>query len=187
VSAGDVRTDGELVIALRDEGDTMAFEVLMKRHERPLYGFIVRQLGDRSSAQDVYQQTLLRILDRIDTVSSPEAFRPWAFGIASNLCKNHRRSQPPGHARAELDGLASGLPSPEAATAQRETATQIAQALERLPEAQREVFVLYHYTRLSYEEIAGATGAPLGTVKSRMNAALSQLRTLLASLAEDAR
>lgn len=183
----DERTDGALLVALRDTGDTMAFELLIKRHERPLYGFIARQLGHRSHARDIYQQTLLTILDRVDTCSSPESFRPWAFSIASNLCRNFRRTQGQRAERplGEVSAIASRLPDPEQSVAANQTAQRIAEALASLPDAQREVFVLHHYTQLSYDEVAIATGAPLGTVKSRMNAALVQLRALLASLGED--
>lgn len=185
---GSGRTDGALVLALRDTGESMAFELLVKRYERPLYGFIARQLGNRSHAGDVYQQTLLTILDRIDTCASPESFKPWAFSIASNLCRNHRRahSQRPG-SLGEVSAIASRMPDPEQTVAANQTAQQIASALASLPDVQREVFVLHHYTQLSYDEVAAATGVPLGTVKSRMNAALVQLRGLLAVLAEERR
>ena len=84
-----------------------------------------------------------------------------------------------------MSAIASRLPDPEQSVAANQTAQRIAEALAALPDAQREVFVLHHYTQLSYDEVAIATGAPLGTVKSRMNAALVQLRALLASLGED--
>ena len=186
----DERTDGALVLALRDSGDAMAFAQLIKRHERPLYGFIARQLGHRTHARDLYQQTLLQILDRIDTCASPESFRPWAFSIASTLCRNFRRSQQQRageRSLGEVSAIASRLPDPEEALANTQTAQRIAAALAALPDAQREVFVLHHYSQLSYEEIAVATAVPLGTVKSRMNAALVQLRTLLSLLAEESR
>lgn len=184
----DGRTDAELVRALRAKGDTMAFEVLLRRYERPLFGYIVRQVGDASHAPDLYQQTLLQILDRIDSCASPDAFRPWAFGVASNLCRNFhraRRQRAGEQPFSELSQIASRLPDPEQAAQSSQTGRRIASALAALPDAQREVFVLHHYTQLSYEEIAAATGAPVGTVKSRMNAALVQLRALLAALAEE--
>ena len=185
----DDRTDGALVLALRDSGDSMAFAQLIKRHERPLYGFIARQLGHRTHARDLYQQTLLQILDRIETCASPESFRPWAFSIASNLCRNFRRQaqRAAESSLGEVSAIASRMPDPEEALAQNQTAHRIAAALAGLPDAQREVFVLHHYSQLSYEEIATATGVPLGTVKSRMNAALVQLRSLLSMLAEEQR
>jgi RNA polymerase sigma-70 factor (ECF subfamily) len=180
----DERSDGDLVRALRAAGDTMAFDVLMRRYERPLYGYIVRQVGDRSHAPDLYQLTLLKLVARLDTCHTPDAFGSWLFGIASNVCKNHRRGLAM-RAEGPLDlGVepVSRAPDPEQAAVANETGQRIAAALARLPDAQREVFVLHHYTRLSYEEIADATGVPLGTVKSRMNAALTQLRSLLATL-----
>lgn len=184
----DDRTDGALVLGVRDGGDTMAFEILVRRYERPLYGFIARQLGNRSHARDVYQQTLLSILDRIDTCTSPESFRPWAFAIASNACRNFRRTQARGERPlGTVSAIASRLPDPEQAVAASQMGQRIAEALATLPDVQREVFVLHHYTQLSYEEVAVATSAPLGTVKSRMNAALVHLRGLLASLGEETR
>ena len=162
----------------------MAFDVLVRRYERPLYGFIARQLGDRSHARDLYQQTLLHILDRIESCTSPDAFGPWAFSIAANLCRNHRRTLAQRSEGGSLEHLASAAPDPEQSAAANQTGARIAAALDALPDTQREVFVLYHYTKLSYDEVAAATGAPLGTVKSRMNAALVQLRSLLAELAE---
>ena len=130
----------------------------------------------------------MNILDRIDTCTSPEAFRPWAFSIASNLCRNFRRTQAQrGEASGEVSAIASRLPDPEQAVSANQTGQRIAEALAALPDTQREVFVLHHYTQLSYEEVATATNVPLGTVKSRMNAALVQLRSLLAALAEEKR
>lgn len=167
----------------------MAFTQLIKRHERPLYGFIARQVGQRTQARDLYQQTLLQILDRIETCASPESFRTWAFSIASNLCRNfHRQTQRAGEqSLGEISAIASRMPDPEEALANNQTGQRIAAALAALPDVQREVFVLRHYTQLSYEEIATSTNVPLGTVKSRMNAALTQLRTLLSSLVEEQR
>jgi RNA polymerase sigma-70 factor (ECF subfamily) len=178
-------TDGELVVLLRDEGNVMAFETLLKRYEGPVYGFILRQVRDRQKAEDLFQETFLRVYHRIDTCKQPDAFKPWAFAIAANLCRNEARRQQvrqgeqPG---APVDGFAAAGPSPEGATEIARARRKIEEALAALPPVQREVFVLYHYTRLSYDEIAEATEVPVGTVKSRMNAALGGLRGLLAEL-----
>lgn len=179
---GDVITDADLVRSLREQGNVMAFEALVKRHQGPLFGFILRQLGDKARAEDVFQQTLLRVFDKIDSCKSPEAFKPWAFSVASNLCRNEERSQRsrPGFESLErADHRAAPGLDPEAAAAAAEARRTLQLSLSALPAAQREVFVLYHFTQLSYDEIAAATGMPLGTVKSRMNAALIQLRQTL--------
>lgn len=164
----------------------MAFELLLHRYQSPLYGFIRRQIGVRGEADDLFQETMLRIFDRIGTCRDPDAFRSWAFGIAANICRYEGRKQ---LARAQspagrLEDQAGVAPSPEAAAQSSQIGDRIARALDGLQAHQREVFVLYQYTRLSYDEIALVVGAPVGTVKSRMNAALTQLRTLLASLGE---
>ncbi len=163
----------------------MAFQLLLERYQSPLYGFIRRQIGARGEADDLFQETLMRIFDRIGTCRDPDAFRPWAFGIAANICryegrKQLARAQPAGR----LEDQPGWAPSPEAAAQSSQVGDRIARALEALGAHQREVFVLYQYSRLSYEEIALVVGAPVGTVKSRMNGALTQLRTLLASLQE---
>ena len=180
-------TDRQLVEAVARNGDAVAFELLFHRYQRPLFGFIRRQVGGRSEAEDVFQQTALRIFDGIGSCKDPNAFRAWAFGIAANLCRDEARRH---HARPEptpaetLNARAATAPSPEAQTASSQVRDQVARALDALEPRQREVFVLYHYTRLSYEEIAAAVDAPLGTVKSRMNAALTSLRPLLVGLQE---
>jgi len=183
-------TDGALVSALQRERDVMAFEMLMKRYQRPIFGFILRQLGDRSRAEEVFQETFLRVYDKIDTCRDPNAFKPWAFTIAANLCRNEtRRQQVRRGERPSGDGVEARAPStgpsPEGAAMASESRREIERALQSLPDAQREVFVLYHYTRLSYEEIASVLEVPLGTVKSRMNAALTALRSLLVGLKEN--
>ena len=165
----------------------MALEVLLQRHHRQLFGFIRRQIGVRAEAEDLFQQTLLRIFDRLDTCRDPDAFRAWAFGIAANVCRYEGRTQLSRGARAPasaLDEQPGWAPSPEAAAHQGQLRDRISLALAELQPRQREVFGLYHYTHLSYDEIAAAVGAPVGTVKSRMNTALTQLRTLLASFQE---
>lgn len=179
--------DGELVIALQKERSTAAFEALVRRYQRPLYGFIARQLGDRARAEDVFQQAVFQIYSRISTCARPEAFKSWAFGVAANACRNAERSE---RLRAvsplsDAGTLPALQASPEQAAASAQAAQRIAAALHELPPAQREVFVLYHYSQLSYDDIGEALGVPSGTVKSRMNAALTRLRALLAELKPD--
>ncbi len=179
-------SDRQLVEAVARRQDVDAFEQLLHRYQRPLFGFIRRQVGERAEAEDLLQQTMLRIFDGLDSMKDPSAFRAWAFGIAANLCRNEGRRQQSHAALLPTGGLEErgSTTSPEHAAQSGQEREQIARALDALPELQREVFVLYHYTNLSYGEISQAVGAPVGTVKSRMNSALTQLRTLLASLKE---
>lgn len=177
--------DGRLVKLLRDEGNIMAFEMMMNRYKGPIFGFILRQVGDRAKAEDLFQETFLRVFNRIDSCKKPDSLKPWAFTIASNLCRNETRRQQVRRGeqvREQMNGHAGAGPDPEGSAMASETRRKIEGALQELPDAQREVFILYHYTRLSYDEIAEALEVPVGTVKSRMNAALTRLRDLLAEL-----
>lgn len=184
----DDASDGRLVALFRDEGNVMAFEMLLRRYQRPIFGFILRQVGSRERAEELFQETFLRVYDRAASCNNPDAFRPWAFAIAANLCRNAARREQVRRGEQLTDrpnGHAGGGPSPEGSAAAAETRRRIERALSALPDAQREVFVLYHYTRLSYDEIAEALEVPVGTVKSRMNAALTKLRELLAELRQE--
>lgn len=179
------QSDGELVAALRQRGDIMAYEVLLKRYQRPVYGFIRRQVGDQALAEELFQETFLKVYDRIDTCKRPEAFKSWTFSIAANLCRNQarRRHVRRGEVATErINGHASPGPDPENAAMNAQMRERIEAALDELSEAQREVFLLYQYTKLSYDEIAEVLDVPLGTVKSRMNTALARLRELLEGL-----
>lgn len=179
--------DRPLIEALKRDQSAVAFEALLRRYQRPLFGFLRRQSGSRALAEDLFQQTALRIFHGIATCKDPSAFRAWAFGIAANLCRHEarqQRSRDSVSSSVALEERAGWTRSPEADAQDNQAREQIASALDALPESQREVFVLYHYTHLSYGEIAQAVGAPVGTVKSRMNSALTQLRTLLANLGE---
>jgi len=177
--------DGELVQALQKEGSAAAFEALLRRYQRPLYGFIARQLGDRARTEDVFQQAALQIYSHIGICARPEAFKTWAFGVAADACRNAERLdrlravEP--LTEAYLSRVAAGQKaSPEQAAASAQARERIAAALSTLPPALREVFVLHCYSQLSYDDIAETLGVPADTVKSRMNAALWRLRALLA-------
>lgn len=183
-------TDGVLVHAFRATGNVVAFEILLKRYQRPLYGFIRRQVGDRAEAEDLYQAVVMRLLDRIDACHEPEHFKAWAFGVAANVCRyeGRRQMRRPEAADAGAHALAAPLTSsPEQGAQDAQVRGRIEQALAALSPPQREAFVLYQFTHLSYDEIAQALGLSVGTVKSRMNAALTSLRAHLAGLQEVAR
>jgi RNA polymerase sigma-70 factor (ECF subfamily) len=176
--------DRELVRAVLEQGDVKAFEALVRRYQRPLYGFIRRQVGAKDGADDLFQQTVFRLYDRLSSCENPDGFRAWAFGVAANVCRYEGRSQlvrrtfESKHAR----GTWTGPPTPEESAQALQLRRRLEQVISELPAVQREVFVLYSFTRLQYDEIATALGIPVGTVKSRMNSALQQLRGQLAGL-----
>jgi len=175
-------SDAELVAALQQRGDVMAYETLMKRYQRPVYGFIRRQVGQQELAEELFQETFLRVYEHIDRCDNPGSFSSWTFAIAANLCRNQirRRVVRQGErATPRLEGQRDPGPDPERAAMTAQVRHQIEEALDQLTDAQREVFILYQYTRLSYDEIAEIIDVPAGTVKSRMNTALARLRAML--------
>ncbi|HEX6844151.1 MAG TPA: RNA polymerase sigma factor [Actinomycetota bacterium] len=170
-------TDADLVRA--SLSDPVAFEAVFDRHFVPVYGYCVRRIG-AEAGEDVAALTFLRAFRargrfRMETSDA----RPWLLGIAGNLIREHRRAE-----RRHLRLLAKvgrqpveTVPDPSIST---EARTQLAAALLRLSRADRESLLLHVWGGLSYEEIAAATGVPLGTVRSRIHRARRRVRELLA-------
>jgi RNA polymerase sigma-70 factor (ECF subfamily) len=174
-------------------GDEGAFESLVARSEGEIYRLARRMLGDSEEAQDAAQETFLRAFRALPSFRGEAAFRSWLIGIALNVCRN-KRSSAAARARrlsvalveedpetgdpVERD-LADPRPDPEAATQQAETRHALGLALGRLATEHREILLLREMEGLEYDEIAGALGCPLGTVKSRLCRARAALRVAL--------
>lgn len=164
-----------------------AFSVLVKRYEHALFNFILRSVHSRALAEELFQETFLRALRSTSAfrVDAPNAsVRAWLYRIAVNLCRDEVRSKrfQAAHALSQElgDDLPHGGPTPEAAAENAQRAKAVRDAVQALSEIQREAVVLFHYQGLTYPEIAEALGVPLGTVKSRMHAALVALGQALA-------
>jgi RNA polymerase sigma-70 factor, ECF subfamily len=159
------------------EGDLAAFDALYARHERPLFGFICKQLENRAGAEDVLHETFLALLK--DRASSARAvsLKAWLFQVARNLCHNQRRGEARGKAALEKTAAISQEPSvdPAAAHEAGEATAALQNAVRQLPAPLAELFCL-RSAGLSYEEMAAVAGAPLGTVKSRMHELIQRLR-----------
>jgi RNA polymerase sigma-70 factor (ECF subfamily) len=162
--------------------------VLVRRHERPLFNFILRTVHGRALAEELFQETFLRALRALpdfQTHAEHASVRAWLYRIAVNLCRDEVRSARFQAATAlaeELtDDLPHGGPSPEASAAVEQRARVVRAAVMELTEVQREVVLLFQYQGLTYPEIALTLEIPLGTVKSRMHAALSALGKKLAA------
>ena len=173
-------------------GDLPAFEQLFERHRAALFTFLVHRVGDRDRAEDLLQEVFLKVIRGRDSLGE-RPFRPWLYAIARNAVVDaHRRAGVREVVQAESDGeLDAARTEPVAPTAgpladlaAADLGARIEAALARLPEAQREVFLLRERARLDYEHIAAETGAGVATVKSRMRYALAALRRQLAGLPE---
>lgn len=190
-------TDEQLMRRFQ-RGDARAFETLMRRHRTPIHAFLCRFTGDRARAEDLLQETFLRVVKGAAGWEPRAGVRTWLFTIARNLAADEGRRRvfrdaaPLDAARdgeAPLgDRVADGGRAPDDAAGDALVRPRLEAALAALPAEQREVFLLREHAGLSFPEIAEATGANENTVKSRLRYALVALRDRLAAqgLAPDA-
>lgn len=165
-------------------GDETALAALMSRYERPLYAFLVRHVGAGADADDLFQETWIRVARHAGRYDPARPFTTWLFQIAVNLCRDRarRRAARPEEVHADPAGDAGTVAAgddPEQSFVRAERAADVRTALAALPDAQREVVLLRYHHELSEEEVAAIAGIPRGTVKSRLHAALKRLRALL--------
>jgi RNA polymerase sigma factor (sigma-70 family) len=169
-------------------GDPHAFARLYDRYDRPCFLFIKRMLGPThdGAAEDLAQETWISISKNARDFDPQKAsFRAWLFAIARHKVWDHLRRQKIAvlaSAPAEAAALIpDDRPTPLAQVESRELARRIVAAVEALPLAQREVFVLFAGAGLSLEEISGLTGVGVETTKSRLRYARAALRERLAA------
>jgi len=191
------REDEELMI-LYGEGDVRAFEILVARHERPLFNFILRSVGRKDIAEELLQETFLRIIRSAPKYQKTAKFTTWAYTIARNLCidrarkykkrKEYSLNQTVGNdddGATFLDNVVDESAASGGMDLEKKVfLDRLKQALDELPEDQREVFVMREFTGLKFREIADILDIPVPTAKSRMRYALEALRAHLAAYAE---
>jgi RNA polymerase sigma-70 factor (ECF subfamily) len=183
-------------------GDREAFAELVRRYQRPVYNFVIRQVRHPGTAEDVTQEVFVRVVQNAAEFKHEARFTTWLYTIARNLCIDHLRKQShrrhpsldqpaagASEGRPLGDNIADAHPSTdvERAAAASEVQACIVRALEGLPEEQREVFLLREVANLPFKEIAEVTGAGENTVKSRMRYALDRLQAALSEFEEYAR
>ncbi|MFG0330378.1 MAG: RNA polymerase sigma factor [Phycisphaerales bacterium] len=184
----DERTDEELVEAYR-EGESGAMEIIIRRYERELLAFLTRLMGNRAAAEDVFQDTFIQIHQSASQFDVSRRFKPWLFTIAANKGRDAFRRQgkhwnmvdlsaPVKRGASERGGatfvdLLEGDPAElgENLNAE-ELRDRVRTVLDDLPYHFREIVLLAYFQRLSYNQIAESLDIPLGTVKSRLHAAI---------------
>jgi RNA polymerase sigma-70 factor (ECF subfamily) len=184
-------TDEDLMLRYRD-GDVRAFEVLLTRHRKPVYNFILRFVLDPAQAEDLLQETFLRVIKGSESYERQAKFTTWLYTIARNLCVDasrrgkHRRAQSLDAPLDDEEGSATLLDrvsdpkgQVDRAVIGKQLGERIQVAIDSLVEEQREVFVLREVLDLPFKEIASIVGCPENTVKSRMRYALEKLREAL--------
>lgn len=163
------------------EGDAASLEELVERIRAPLLRTIMRHVGNTATAEDVFQDALERVIRHKKTYDPSKPVRGWIWSIAINRSVDYLR-------RGGREIFPEVLPertdgaTPESLALSRQSMSRINAAILSLPVEQREVFLMREEAGLSFAQISEATGAPLGTVLSRMNYALKKLRDAVEDL-----
>ena len=182
-------SDEELLVGYCETGDASLFTELVHRYERELYSYLRRYLGDAEMAEDAFQAAFLQVHLKCRQYEAGRAVRPWLYTIATNQAIDaQRRSRR--HRMVSLDRtgpkegddvgrlldlLTSKEPIPTAQLSAAERAQWLHEAVEQLPEPLQDVIRLVYFQELKYREAAEVLDIPVGTVKSRMHAAVAKL------------
>jgi RNA polymerase sigma-70 factor, ECF subfamily len=182
-------SDEDLLGAFR-QGRREAFGALVRRYERELYGYLRRYLGDDHLADDVFQNTFLQVFVKGDQYELGRPVKPWLYTIATNqavdaLRRNGRhpavsldqtvRETGDGEIRSLVEVLESNASGPLEQVQGEERRNLVRAGVDQLPEFLRQVVILAYYQGLKYRDIAEVLEIPVGTVKSRLHAALVRL------------
>lgn len=170
-SPAAVAADADLLDRVAD-GDGSALRELYERYARPMFAFLYRLAGDRGTAEEILQDTLLAVWRSAGTYQNRSRVSTWLFGVARRQAHNRLRGIPPPLPADPADGAAPEAGPEELAV----SGDQVQQTLKRLPLAQREVVVLAYLDDLGLKEIAEILDIPVGTVKSRLHHARATLR-----------
>jgi len=181
-------TDGDDADLVRRclSGDQRACRDLVRRYERPVYSVLLRVVRRAEDAEDLVQETFVKVFRALDRYDPERPFSAWIFTIASRLAIDHFRrrrvqtvsltmSEPGSTEERTLDVEDQG-PGPDEITSNLEEESATAKLIDSLPEHYRIVVLLRHQQDLSYEEIAEALQLPLGTVKARIHRARALLK-----------
>jgi RNA polymerase sigma-70 factor, ECF subfamily len=186
----DKCTDEELLTRFC-KGEAETFGILVRRYERELYGYLRRYLGDANLAEDVFQNTFLQLYVKSHQYETGRPVRPWLYTIATNqaidaMRRNSRHQAlsldqkwdetTEGDLLSLMESLEGRGPGPVEAAESQERRDWVRATVHKLPDFLRVVLVLAYYQGLKYREIADILEIPVGTVKSRLHAALMKLQ-----------
>ena len=188
-------SDERLLLTYRSEQRGDVFAEIVRRYEKELYGYLRHYLGDAEMAEDVFQQTFLQVHLKCGQFEPGRKVRPWLYTVATNqaidyqrrnrrhrinsLDRATRKNNADEEAGVLVDLLGGRQPGPAADAESAEENDALHRAVEALPESSRQVVMLVYFQGLKYREAAQVLGIPVGTVKSRLHAAMLKLTELL--------
>lgn len=173
------------------QGETEAFGILVHRYKHELYGYLRRYLNDAALAEDVFQNTFLQLYVKSGQYEAGRPVRPWLYTIATHQAidalrrnnrhqalslEQHRAPDGSGELQGLLESLEGRGPGPLEAASGVERRERVRAAVDALPDFLRQVVILAYYQGLKYREVADILEIPVGTVKSRLHAALARLQ-----------
>jgi RNA polymerase sigma-70 factor (ECF subfamily) len=181
-----VQTDEQLLAAYR-QGDRSGFSTLVQRYQRELFHFLVRFVGDRAAAEDLFQEAFLQVHQSAKLFDPQRRFRPWLFTIAANKARDYLRSQsrrPTNQLQAAIspgnddsgefiDLMKSANLGPSVPLERQELQELVQKTVMEMPANFREILLLSYFHQFSYKQIGEILEIPLGTVKSRLHAAVA--------------
>ena len=174
----------EQLLASYVGGDQAAFAELVRRYQQEMYAFLHRFVSDAAIAEDLFQETFVQVHRNAHTFDPQRRFRPWVFTIAANKARDYLRSNSR-HAAQSLDNptgtdettfldlMESDMATPPEDLSSAEDAAMVRQVLEEMPATYREVLLLSYFQQFAYKQMAEMLGIPLGTLKSRLHAAVA--------------
>ena len=186
-------SDESLIAEYRETGDRGFFETLIRRYEREIYSYLRRYIGNAEMAEDAFQGTFLQVHLKCHQFDPARRFRPWLYAIATNQAidvqrrnKRHRMVSLDRSSTSEKDDrnsswsekLIGDSPDPHRTASDQENSRWVHESVEALGESMQQVIQLVYYQGLKYREAADVLGIPVGTVKSRLHAAVQRLGLL---------
>lgn len=181
------KIDSELIIAHK-QGDTNAFNILLKRHLDPVFRFLARMVRNTTLAEDLAQETFLKAWKSLSSYDITRSFRPWIFTIARRTALDalRKKSDVPFSVLendetnpSQEDQIIDKLPLPDALYDQALLGKTIEEALDQIPVTARDVILLHDVEDLTFEEISAISHEPMNTVKSRYRRAVHIVREFL--------
>lgn len=166
-----------LLVQRTAQGDTAAFEILMRRYQQPVANLAYRFLADAAFAQDITQETFIRLFQAAGRYRPDGLFKAYLLRITKNLCLDHLRKKTPLY-EENPDAVAAAA-GPLEQLIQSETSRQVFAAVQALPPTQRLAILLQHFEGLSYRETAQAMETTVAAVESLLVRAKKNLREKL--------
>ena len=183
----NVQTSDALLVKNYIAGDESSLSILINRHQSKIYGFIYSKLSDRDIADDIFQDTFIKVIKTLKSNSYNEEgkFLPWVMRISHNLIIDHYRKNKKMPLFRETEDfsifsiMSDNVPNIESQLITSQVESDLRKLIEELPEDQKEVLVMRMYQDLSFKEISELTGVSINTALGRMRYAIMNLRKVI--------